>query len=91
MYMIKDKIRKIALFSIPFFGLLGTVAKAEETYTTETIVSASGTVLTTTVQAIIATAISFLTTNLPLIVVLGVAFGMVFWLIRKAINAIKGR
>jgi hypothetical protein len=86
----KDKIRKIALFTIPFFGLLGTVAQAQD-YTTETIVSASGTVLSTTVQAIITTAISFLTSNLPLIVVLGVAFGMVFWLIRKAINAIKGR
>ena len=85
-----NKVRKIALFVLPFFGLLGTVAHAED-YTSETIASAAGGVLSITVQAIITTGLSFLTTNLPLIVVLGVAVGMVFWLIRKAIGAIRGK
>jgi hypothetical protein len=86
----KNKIYKIALFTMPLFGMLGTIAHAED-YTTETIASATGGVLNTTVQSIITVGISFLTANLPLIVVLGVAVGMVFWLIRKTVRAIRGK
>jgi len=50
-----------------------------------------GTVLDNIVQAIVYTAKTFLTNNLPLIVVFGIAIGLIFWLVRKARGASRGK
>lgn len=72
-------------------SFLGLSALAYTTSTVDTIPTELGNTLDTVVQNIIETAINFITNNLPLIVVLGVAVGMTFWLIRKALSAIRGR
>jgi len=71
--------------------LLANLAHATTTTSTiDNIPSDMGEILDTIVQAVIATVISFLTNNLPLIIVLGVSIGLVFWLVRKARGATRG-
>lgn len=85
------KILGIGLFCLTVLLLSAPFTFAQSTYTVETIASDTGGVLNTTVDSVIEIAVDFITANLPIIVVVGVAFGMVFWLIRKIVNAIKGR
>lgn len=61
------------------------------TSTVDTIPTQMGSVLDGIVQNIISTVVSFLTNNLPLIVVLSVSIGLVFWLVGKARGATRGR
>jgi ABC-type Co2+ transport system permease subunit len=80
-----------------YYAISGVVASlalalsaSAETYTTSTIPTAFGSTLSGIVNDMITTVISFLTTNLPVIVILGVSVGLVFWLIRKARAALGG-
>jgi hypothetical protein len=74
------------------FAFLGitNIAKAVE-FDEDHIRASVSSALDTTVTSIISTAVDFLTNNLPLIITLGVAVGILFWLIRKAVRAIKGK
>lgn len=82
--------KKIGIFIASAFVLLaGQYASA--TSTVSTIPTELGSVLDEIVQAIISTFLTFISDNLPLIVVLGVTVGMVFWLIRKTRGALTGR
>lgn len=82
--------KKIGIFIGALAGIL-YAGYAGATTTVSTIASELSPVLSETVQAMISVFISFVTTNLPLIVVLGVTVGLVFWLIRKARGALSGR
>ena len=74
----------LSLVAIAFAGTASA-------YSTSTVASTVGAVLADVVQTIIAVGIDFLTANLPLIIALGVAIGLVWFLIAKARGAIRGR
>ena len=81
------KILQIFTPVLAFFGFVGTALA----YTEEEITATVSAALDATITSVIDTAIEFLANNLPLIVTLGVAVGILFWLIRKAIKAVRGR
>lgn len=88
----KEKLQSLLKY-IPFIGtgLILAGSAGATTSTIETIPTDLGAVLSTVVQAVISTFITFITANLPLIVVLSVTVGLVFWLIRKVRSALTGR
>lgn len=85
----KSKLIKYgAIVSTALFGLAGY---AGAQYTSTTIPTTMGDVLDGVVEVIISTAVAFLQGNLPLIIVLGVSVGFMWYLIGKARGALRGR
>jgi len=83
-------IKKLGIFIGALAGIL-YAGYAGATSTVSSIATDLAPVLSETVQAMISVFITFITANLPLIVVLGVTVGLVFWLIRRARGALAGR
>jgi hypothetical protein len=91
MNKIKNRVLAVATPLLAAAGYLASAMFAKaETYSTSTLSTTFGNVLSDIVQSIIGVVVSFLSTNLPVIVVLGVCISFVFWLIYKARSAGHG-
>lgn len=82
--------KKLIIIALSIVALSPALVFAQS-YTADEISASMSTVLDTSVDSVVDVLLAFFTNNFPLIVILGVSVGLVFWLVRKAVRATRGK